>query len=375
MIKRTLLNTIINNERDGFINVIYGPRRVGKTVLLNQILDYYSKYKCITFNGDTVETRDLLSSNSQTRIEKALKNYDIVAIDEAQRIENIGLTLKIIIDAFPQKKIFVTGSSSIDIARGLKESLTGRTLKYKLYPLSLAELSIEVEEYRKGSLVNELLIYGGYPFIHNLLNFDEKKSYLESIVEDYLFKDILLLKNISQPDTLKKLLTLLSFQVGQQVSFNELARTLQVDVKTVSKYITLLKQSFVIYELGSYSTNLRKEVAKAKKYYFWDLGIRNAVSGQYFDLQQRTDLGSLWENFLILERLKKQEYLKINSSNYFWRTYEKAEVDWIEVGGNCINAFEFKYSPKNVKTPLAFKLGYKTDVKQINKENFLEFIS
>jgi len=375
MITRTLLNKIKNSERKGFITVIYGPRRVGKTVLIDQIIKKGRSIKSIVFNGDTEETRNLLSSTSEVKLTGAVERYDLIAVDEAQRIENIGLSLKIIIDKFPEKKIYVTGSSSIDIARGLKETLTGRTIKHKLYPLSVKELTAELDDYMRPSTLENQLIYGGYPYLQKLSLDSEKQEYLESIVEDYLFRDILLLKDVGKPDVLKKLAALLAFQIGSEVSMHELSNKLEISVNTVARYISLLKQSFVIFEHGTYSSNLRKEVAKAKKYYFWDLGIRNAVIRQYFDLNSRKDVGGLWENFLAVERLKKQEYSASQVSNYFWRTYQKAEIDWIEIGkNNEISAFEFKYSPKNLKTPRVFLEKYKTQVSQVNRENYLDFI-
>ncbi len=375
MIKRTLLQTILKSEKKGFISVIYGPRRVGKTMLMEQIIDHYKDLKSIIFNGDTQETRTLFSSTSETQLSNAIARYDVIVVDEAQRIENIGLSLKIIIDKFPEKKIYVTGSSSIDIAKGLKESLTGRTIKHKLYPLSTNELTQNIQSYQKNSLLNDQLIYGGYPYIQSLTKNTEKQSYLESIVEDYLFKDIFLLKDISQPDILRKLVTLLAFQIGSEVSLNEIANNLNIDVKTVIRYLSLLKQGFVIFELGTYSTNLRKEVTKSKKYYFWDVGIRNAIIRQYFDITTRNDLGALWENFLVSERLKKQEYEMSSQNNFFWRNYEKSEIDWIEINNEGqVNAYEFKYSPKKIRTPKAFLDKYKVEIEQINQENYLDFV-
>jgi uncharacterized protein len=375
MINRTLLNTIKQSEREGFINVIYGPRRVGKTILLEQIVRNSENLKSIVFNGDTEETRNLLSSTSEVQLTKATEPYELIAIDEAQRINNIGLSLKILIDKYPTKKFYVTGSSSIDIAQGLKETLTGRTIKHKLYPLSTAELTEGVERYKKASILKEQLIYGGYPYLQSLTTKKEKQMYLESIVEDYLFTDILVLKDVSQPTTLRKLTTLLAFQIGSEVSLNELANNLNIDVKTVDRYLSLLKQGFVIFELGTFSTNLRKEVAKSKKYYFWDLGIRNALIRQYFELDSRRDVGNMWENFLAVERMKKQEYAQTQVNNYFWRTYEKAEIDWVEVGANNeINPYEFKYTPKGVKTPKAFIDKYGAEAEEVNNENYLDFV-
>jgi len=374
MIQRDLVKTIKKSIKPGFISIIYGPRRVGKTVLLQQLISQFTKEKNIVFNGDTQETRDLLSSTSETVLTNTVKNADIVVIDEAQRIENIALSLKILIDKFPEKKIFVTGSSSIDIAKGIKETLTGRTNKFRLYPLSTKEITSQIQKFQKSYLLEEQLIYGGYPYLQSLNTSTEKQEYLKSITEDYLFRDILLLKEIERPDNLRKLTTLLAFQIGSEVSLNELANNLNIDVKTVQRYISLLKQGFIIFEHSAYSTNLRSEVSKTKKYYFWDLGIRNAVTEQFLPLNSRTDVGSLWENFLAVERLKKQEYSQTPTTNYFWRSYDQAEIDWIEINQENIQAYEFKWKNKKARTPKAFKEAYKTEVHEISKNNYLDFI-
>ena len=374
MIQRDLVKTIKKSIKPGFISIIYGPRRVGKTVLLQQLISQFTKEKNIVFNGDTQETRDLLSSTSETVLTNTVKNADIVVIDEAQRIENIALSLKILIDKFPEKKIFVTGSSSIDIAKGIKETLTGRTNKFRLYPLSTKEITSQIQKFQKSYLLEEQLIYGGYPYLQSLNTSTEKQEYLKSITEDYLFRDILLLKEIERPDNLRKLTTLLAFQIGSEVSLNELANNLNIDVKTVQRYISLLKQGFIIFEHSAYSTNLRSEVSKTKKYYFWDLGIRNAVTEQFLPLNSRTDVGSLWENFLAVERLKKQEYSQTPTTSYFGRSYDQAEIAWIEINQENIQAYEFKWKNKKARTPKAFKEAYKTEVHEISKNNYLDFI-
>lgn len=375
MIQRILGKTINKNFKSGFITIIYGPRRVGKTILLKQLTEKIKDKNILWFNGDTEEAQKSLSSTSQTKLTNLVKDKSIVIIDEAQRIENIALSLKILIDTFPDKKIIVTGSSSLMLARGIQETLTGRTIKYRLYPLSTTELTYKLEDYKKSYLLEDQLIFGGYPYLTKLSSTKEKKDYLKSIVSDYLFRDVLLLKDISSPDTLKKLVALLSFQIGNEVSLNELANNLGIDVKTVNRYLSLLKQSFVIFELSAFSKNLRKEVAKSKKYYFWDLGIRNAVINQFMPLDSRTDIGSLWENFLAVERMKKHEYSQTQRDYYFWRTYEKAEVDWIEAQEDKLSAYEFKWKSQKPHTPKAFKEMYNEEACIISKENYLEFIT
>lgn len=375
MLIRQLEKTIKNSLKQGFINVIYGPRRVGKTVLLEKLIADNPIEKTLFINGDTQEGRDVLSSTSEVILSKLVENFSVVAVDEAQRIPNVGLSLKILIDKFPDKTIYVTGSSSLMLARGVKEPLTGRSLKYKLYPLSTNEMTQSLPNFKKISVLENQLIFGGYPYLEQLNSSEDKKNYLKSIIDDYLFKDINLLKEIEFPETLKKLATLLAFQIGSIISLNELSRNLGIDVKTVARYVSLLKQSFVIFEIGSFSKNPRKELAKSKKYYFWDTGIRNALTDQFSAIDVRSDIGQLWENFLAVERLKKHEYSKTLKEYFFWRSYEKAEIDWIEISEGKINPFEFKWQAKKIHTPKAFKNTYKENLEIISKENYLEFIS
>jgi len=375
MIARQIEKTIKNSLKEGFVNVIYGPRRVGKTILLEILIKDNPKEQTLFINGDTEEGREALGTTSEIALSNLVKNYSVIAIDEAQRIANIGLALKILVDKFPEKKYFVTGSSSLMLSRGLKEPLTGRSLKYKLYPLSTSELTQGVESYQKSSFVENQLVFGGYPHLTQIATEQEKVNYLKSIIDDYLFRDVNALADISSPETLKKLAILLAFQIGSVVSLNELSINLGIDIKTVSRYISLLKQSFVIFEIGSYSKNLRKELSKSKKYYFWDLGIRNALIGQFLPIDVRQDIGQLWENFLAVERLKRGEYEKSQKEYYFWRNYDNAEVDWIEVSGENIEAFEFKWKKSKDHTPKAFGEIYKTQVKTIAKENYSDFVA
>lgn len=374
MIKRQLFDTLINNQKPGFINIIYGSRRVGKTVLLEQLKDYYQNDKIVFINGDTSEGQELLQENSEIKLTNLVQNYTAVFIDEAQRISNIGLSLKIIIDKFPDKKIFVTGSSSLELTRGIKESLTGRNIVFQLYPLSLSEIADGVEDYKKRHLLDELLIYGGYPYLRQLGTANEKQHYLKEITTDYLFKDVLLLERIDNPDNFKKLAILLAWQIGKEVSLNELANNLNIDVKTVSRYLYLLEKSFIIFPLGAYAGNLRKEVAKAKKYYFYDLGIRNALVGQFLPLTSRADIGELWENFLMVERRKKMDYQRKIFEHYFWRAYSGAEIDLVEKQNASLAVFEFKWQDKKFRTPKKFYEQYKTEARVVSSDNFQEFI-
>ncbi|EKD64682.1 MAG: hypothetical protein ACD_50C00325G0001 [uncultured bacterium] len=375
MISRTLSQVIVKNHRSGFINVVYGPRRVGKTTLLTQIKESIVKNNhFLLLNGDTEEGRNALSTTSEVKLSQLVKEYDYIFIDEAQRIPNITLALKIIIDRFPQKFILVTGSSSLDLSRGMHENLTGRNRPFFLFPLSTKEISVGWQAHQIPSLLENQLIYGGYPHLTNLSISAQKEEYLLNIIQDYLFKDVLLLERIENPDNLKKLATLLAFQVGNLVSLNELSNAVGIDVKTVARYLHLLEQSFVIFRVGSYSTNLRKELIKSSKYYFYDLGVLNALTRQFLPLSSRIDIGSLWENFLFVERQKKQHYSSVHSEYNFWRNYEGAEIDMIERTSDKLNAFEFKWKENKYKTPKQFLEKYHLASELINKENYLPFI-
>lgn len=372
---RTLSKIISNSFKKGFITFIYGARRVGKTILLDQIKDALKKEGVLFFNGDTQEARTALGTTSEVALRALVKDHDIIFIDEAQRIPNISLALKIIIDAFPEKKIIVTGSSSLDLARGAREQLTGRHTTFILFPLSTAELGSDLEDFKKSALLEGQLVFGGYPHVHTISAPQERARYMSGIVEDYLLKDVLDLARVEHPEHLKKLATLLAFQIGSQVSLNELATGLGASVKTVSRYLALLEKSFIIFSMGPYSTNMRKEVSKGKKkYYFYDLGIRNALIGQFQPLAERTDVGALWENFIMIERRSRRAYAQKISGMHFWRNYTGAEVDLVEVENGKISAFECKWSPSRPRTPRSFKEHYGVKAKQINQKNYLEFI-
>ncbi len=374
MYKRILASKLSESFKNGFISLIYGPRRVGKTVLLEQIRTEFGGVPILTFNGDTSETADALGTNSEIKLGELVKNHDVIFIDEAQRIPNVSLSLKILIDLFPGKKIIVTGSSSLDLARGVKESLTGRNRTFTLFPLSTAELSVGMPSFKIPALLPEQLVFGGYPHVWSLSTVEEKKRYLSNIVDDYLFRDVLLLEKLEYPDNLRKIVTLLAFQIGREVSLNEIANAVNMGVKTVARYINLLEKSFVIFHLDSYSTNMRKEISKSKKYYFYDLGIRNALVGQFQTIDQRTDVGELWENFLMVERLKKHSYAGDIVRMHFWRNYSGSEIDLVEIRDAAMSAFEFKWGGGKQRTPGSFKDAYKIEASLVNRENYLDFL-
>lgn len=376
MYKRTLTQVILKSFKDGFVTIVYGARRVGKTVLLEQIQAALHNEGVLIFNGDTDESVQALSSTSEIQLSSLVKNHDIIFIDEAERIPNISLALKIIIDKFPEKKVVVTGSSSLQLARGTRENLTGRSHTFALFPLSSQELLGDEPAFKAPAFLEAQLVFGGYPLAHTLGRNEERKRYLASIVEDYLLRDVLFLERLERPENLKKLAVLLAFQIGNEVSLNELATTLQMSVKTVSRYLDLLEKGFIVFRVDAYSRNMRKEVGKSKKYYFYDLGIRNALITQFQPLSERIDVGALWENFLMVERRKRQEYARELVTAHFWRNYAGAEVDLVEIADGKVSAFEFKWGAGNAHIPKAFALAYPgASFQIINRDNYLDFVS
>ncbi|MDO8610769.1 MAG: ATP-binding protein [bacterium] len=354
--------------------IIYGPRQVGKTTLIKQFL-LKTKLKYRLDSGDNIRIQHILGSQDFDQILEYASGYNLIVLDEAQRIPNIGMGLKILIDQIPKIKIIATGSSSFELLGQVGEPLTGRKTTLTLFPISTIELckSHTISE-MKNILVDQL-IFGGYPEVLKVKR-SEKPTILHSIVDSYLLKDILELEKVKGSKILLDLLRLLAFQVGDEVSLTEIGNKLNIDSKTVARYIDLFEKSFVLFNLRGFSKNLRSEVTKKSKYYFYDNGIRNAIISNFNSLDLRDDVGRLWENFLVTERLKKQQYAKIYSNNYFWRTWNQQEIDWIEEKNGNINGYEFKYSDHRNRVPVEFKSAYpKAKVFLINKVNYLNFIA
>ena len=360
--------------KKGKVTVIYGPRRVGKTTLIaNFVKDTKLKYRFDS--GDNIETRNILSSQSLEAISGYVEGYDLIAIDEAQRIPNVGLGLKILVDNFPNLFVVITGSASLDLSYKIGEPLVGRKYTYRLYPLWVGELSKNKTPFEINEQKAERMIFGSYPEVINANTVSEKIKILEENVSSYLFKEIIEIEQIGNTKLLLDLLKLIAFQVGNEVSLTELGKSLGVDRKTVQKYLNLFEQAFILYNLHGFSRNLRKEVTKKSKYYFWDNGIRNAIIKNFNDLGTRDDVGALWENYLVSERLKKQEYKQIYSSNYFWRTWEGQEIDWIEERDGKIYGFEFKWKKSSIKAPSQWLNTYSNATFQtVNQENYLDFV-
>lgn len=369
MIKRTLEKTLSEKLYKGKTLLLIGPRQVGKSTLIKEIL----KDKDFLFldGDDPLVKTQMTNANTQT-LAAILGDAKIVFIDEAQRIENIGITLKIIHDQFKNVQLIVSGSSAFELRNEMNEPLTGRKWEYQLYPISYEEYE-NTQGYLPalGDLENRL-IYGFYPDVLN--NKGSERDVLNEISESYLYKDILAYGNIKKPDVLDKILRALAFQVGNEVSYNEVAQLVGVDKNTVANYIHLLELCYVIYPLYSFSRNLRNEIKTNRKIYFYDNGIRNAIIQNFNPLELRNDTGALWENFLMSERQKRNSYHRIYNKRYFWRTNQQ-EIDYVEERDGTISGFEFKWNSKaKTAIPKNFIETYQATVKIITKENFREFV-
>ena len=358
----------------GRVLVIYGPRRVGKTTILKNFLQKTNlKYKLDI--GEDIRVQQVLSSQDFSQILPYAQGYELIVIDEAQQIPNIGMGLKIIVDQLPDVKVIATGSSSFDLSHQVGEPLTGRKRTLILYPIAQLELAKLHTQYELKRDLENFLIFGSYPQVITAKSKQKKIEILSELVSSYLLKDILSLEKVKGSKILLDLLKLLSFQVGSEVSLNELSRNLNIDVKTVARYLDLLEKTFVIFRLGGFRRNLRSEITQKSKYYFLDNGIRNGVILQFNDLDLRDDVGKLWENFLVSERLKKQQYMPIFANNYFWRTHDQKEIDLIEEREGKLFGFEFKYSKDKTKIPKEFLQTYpNSQVNIINQENYLDFV-
>lgn len=374
IIERSIKDKIvkrINDSDDKKIIIIYGARQVGKTTLVKQILsetDLNAEY----FNCDYLDVQSLFAYENIGNIENIIKNYDLIVLDEAQRIRNIGMVLKILHDEFPELNVIATGSSSFDLSNMVNEPLTGRKVVYQLYPFTFEELSAGQSLIKSRRNLNRVLRFGTYPAV--ILSDDTLASEnLNEIASSYLFKDILEYQYLKKPEVLLNLLKLLSFQISNEVSYTELANKLKVDQTVIQRYIQLLEDSFIVFRLKALKRNLRNEIGKSRKIYFWDVGLRNAIIQNINTLDYRDDQGSLWENFCVSERMKFINYNQpLLYQSYFWRTYSQKEIDYIEERKGFFHVFEFKWSPKKQSVlPVDFKKAYqKTNFKTISPDNF-----
>lgn len=371
MINRALSILINQRVNDKKVIVLLGPRQVGKTTLLRR---NFSTERTLWLNGDDADTRNQLSNQSSTWIKQLVAGHDRIIIDEAQRIENIGITLKIIHDNIPEVKVIATGSSSFELANQINEPLTGRKWEFKLWPISIGEMIKHHSLLEESRLLEHRLVYGWYPDVIN--NPGDEKEILNTLSDSYLYKDILTWENIKKPQKLEMLVQALAFQIGQEVSYHELGQTTGLDNETVEKYVSLLEKAFIVFRLPSLSRNLRNELKKSRKIYFYDVGIRNAVIKNWNPISLRQDVGALWENFLIVERLKYKAYNSIFSNDYFWRTHAQQEIDFIEEYNGTLHAFEFKWNEKKKGSfSKSFTQAYQNhELLTVNRKNYLEFI-
>ena len=359
----------------GKVAILYGPRRAGKTTLLTSYLQGCGlRYRLET--GDNIRMQHLLGSADLQEILAFAEGYHVIAIDEAQEIPGIGTGLKLLVDHRPDLRIIATGSSSFDLAGAVGEPLTGRKRTATLYPISQMELAASLNRFDLKERLPEFLVYGSYPELVTASSRKERIECLEELTGSYLLKDLLAHERIRASRPMLDLLKLVAFQVGSEVSLNELATQVRLDVKTVGRYLDILEKGFVIVRVGGFSRNLRNEVTSKAKYYFLDNGVRNAVISQYNGLDSRNDVGALWENFLVSERIKLRSYTGIYGSYYFWRTYAGQEVDYLEERDGGLFGFEFKWSEnRRVKPPKSWAEAYPEAIWQkINRENYLDFV-
>lgn len=374
MIPRILASDIRKRIGQGKVLIVFGARQVGKTTLLHDTLQADSG-NVLWLNGDEPDVRSLFEGATSTRLNSFIGSKKIVVIDEAQRIINIGLALKLIADNNASVQLIATGSSSFGLANTVNEPLTGRKFELLMFPLSFAELASYTGLLEEKRMLPHRLIYGSYPDVVNHVG--DEREILQQLADSYLYKDILSFDRIKRNEKIVKLLQAIAFQIGSEVSFNELAQTCGLDPKTVEAYVQLLEQAYIIFRLPSYSRNLRNELKFARKIYFWDCGIRNAVIGNYLQAEMRQDMGALFENYLVAERLKKQHYARTFAKSYFWRTSAKQEIDYIEEINGQITAYEFKWNPRRKATvPTAFAKHYpEVPFQVITCDNYWEFLA
>jgi predicted AAA+ superfamily ATPase len=373
MVERLLTKNILKRINDEKAIILFGPRQVGKSTLMSLMEGQFEKPVAI-WNGDQSDIRNMLQNPTSDFLKTLIGNAKTLIIDEAQRIENIGIVIKLITDQIKDVKIIATVSSSFDSANKIKEPSTGRKWEYQLFPLSFEEMVNKNGFLEERRLLEHRLIFGYYPEI--VINPSDEIERLKNLTESYLYKDVLQWENIQKPEKLEKLLTALALQMGNEVSYNELSQLVGIDNLTIEKYINLLEQSFIIFKLNGFNRNLRNELKKAKKIYFYDNGIRNAILNNFNPLNLRDDVGKLWENFLISERMKTNSYHLKNCKTYFWRTHAQQEIDYLEEADGKIYAYEFKWNDrKKAKIPKSFSNEYHPEIEKIiTKDNFHEFV-
>ena len=371
-IKRTIQSRLEDKFFKGKVIILYGPRQVGKTTLVKEI-QKKNLSNSIYFNCDEPDIREKLESKTSTFLKELIGDKKIIIIDEAQRVKNIGITLKLIIDNFKDVQVIATGSSSFDLANKTTEPLTGRKYEFYLYPFSIEELNPEKNKIEIDRTIENRMIYGLYPEV--IIKSAEAEENIKLIAKSYLYKDILQYQNIKNPNILEKLLQSLALQVGNEVSYNELSNFLDIDKKTVANYIEILKKAFVIFELKPFSRNLRNELRKLRKIYFFDNGVRNALINNFNPLGRRNDVGQLWENFIISERVKINGNHGNDYNMYFWRTHDKKEINYLEEKNGKLYGYEIKLgSGRSSGVKLFLDTYPDSELKVIKKDNYNELI-
>jgi len=373
-IERKLKKTLEQFLFKGKIIIVYGPRQVGKTTLCKELIAKYGSERSYV-DCEIIEKKQALEDQNPDRLRKFLGDGKFFVLDEAQKVSDIGTSLKLLVDTYPDIQIVATGSSSFDLANKINEPLTGRAYEFMLYPISWGEIRASFPAHEVAEKLPTMLRFGSYPKLLDL-NYTEPESklYLSSIASNYLYKDIFALETIKKPELLLKLLQLLALQLGGEVSFYEIATKLVTSVNTVLRYIDLLEKAFVIFRLYPLSRNLRNEIGKKTKIFFYDLGIRNALIGNTNALHLRNDIGGLWENFCIIERKKKIQYDLVFLNQYFWRNRDGAEVDYVEERDGTIKGFEFKWAEGAYRKPKTFLESYHAGIDVINRNNFEDFL-
>ena len=372
IIKRTIQKSIENGLFKGKIIILYGARQVGKTTLVKEIQKNYPD-NSIYLNCDEPDIRAALTDKTSTELKSFFGHKKLVILDEAQQVKNIGHTLKLAFDNFPEVQILATGSSSFELSDKISEPLTGRKIEFFLYPFSFEEVASVYSDLEMDRFLEKRMIYGMYPEV--VVTKDNVDINLKNLARSYSYKDVLKYQNIKNPELLEKLLQALALQIGNEVSYNELSNLLGVDKKTIASYMQILEKAFIIFRIGPFSRNLRSELKRLRKIYFYDTGIRNALINNLNPLNLRQDVGGIWENFIIAERKKFLNNNGFDRQAYFWRTLQKQEIDYIEEYDGIMSAFEIKWKTGKMHVPKAFSIAYpKTKVKLINLDNYKSFI-
>ncbi len=373
-----MINRLQKEQIEGLLDkgkaiIVIGARQVGKSTLLKDI--FGDKDNVMWLNGDDMDVQQLFTNMTSSRLRAILGNSKYVVVDEAQRIPDVGLRLKLITDQIPEVQVIATGSSSFELTAKVNETLTGRKREIRMFPLTYAEMVAHSNLLEEHRMIPHRMVYGYYPEV--VTSPGDEMTVLRELTDSYLYKDIMMLDSISKPDKLKQLIRALAFQIGEQVSYNEVGQLVGLDSKTVERYVDILEKNFIVFRLGSFSRNLRNELKLSRKIYFWDLGVRNAVISNFTHLENRTDIGALWENFVISERMKQHAIQGNWVNTWFWRTQQQKEIDLIEEGNGTLQAFEFKWNPSkaNIKVPESFAKAYpNTSFTVISQHNVDEFL-